>query len=104
MKFYGKGALSHVFKLLEIILYSLYEGNTIFFGAFQTETHKIVNSKNVLYGACRHRTTFHWYSNSIFSTDEDQEDLERVYVTSASVMTDNHNSNKNTYICMIEDV
>ena len=50
--------------------------------AMRKDPGKLINSSSEIYGACRHLTWFHRYSNNyLTSTDEGQYSLERVLVS-----------------------
>ena len=40
--------------------------------ALRKEPDRLINSRDKLYGACRHRSKFHWYTSDATSTDEGQ--------------------------------
>ena len=62
--------------------------------AMRKEPGKLINSSNEIYGACRHLTRFHRYTNNyLTSTDDRQNSLERVSVSiPRNLIVDNENS------------
>ena len=54
----------------------------------RTKQDSIINSRTELYGACRHKTKFHRYENSIFiSADESHQGSKRIDETSNGNLT-----------------